>query len=102
MHYDWLNGLRGFSGRVASGGITAMSGHRSFKILRDEIDANPVRRARLEEFKRSYDTVIGLATLRPVRGRARKQVAESFGVSPNKVSQLDGQGDICLSALAKD
>jgi len=76
-----------------------MSGHKSFKILSDRIDADPERRARVEELERTYDEVLALADLRESRGVTQTQLAESLGVSQPNVSKVEHTEDIRLSTI---
>ncbi len=76
-----------------------MSGHKSFKILRDRMDADPERRERVEELHRAYDAVLGLADLRESRGLTQARLADELQVSQPNVSKVEGQKDIRLSTL---
>ncbi len=76
-----------------------MSGHKSFKILRDKMDADPERRERVEQLHRAYDAVLGLADLRESRGLTQKRLADELQVSKPNVSKVEGQEDIRLSTL---
>jgi transcriptional regulator with XRE-family HTH domain len=76
-----------------------MSGHKSFKILSDRIDADPERRARVEELERTYDEVLALANLRESRGVTQTQLAESLGVSQPNVSKVEHAEDVHLSTI---
>jgi transcriptional regulator with XRE-family HTH domain len=76
-----------------------MSGHKSFKILSDRIDADPERRARVEEIERTYDEVLALANLRESRGVTQAQLAESLGVSQPNVSKVERTEDVHLSTI---
>ncbi len=78
-----------------------MSGHRSFKELSGPIDADPVRRARVEELSRAYDVVIALHELREASGLTQAELAGKMKVSQPNVSKIEGSGaDMKLSTLA--
>lgn len=76
-----------------------MSGRKSFKILRDRMDADPERRERVEELRQAYDAVLGLAELRDSRGVSQTQLAKTLGVSQPNVSKIEHKEDIHLSTL---
>lgn len=76
-----------------------MSGRKSFKILRDRMDADPERRERVEELHRAYDAVLGLADLRETRGVSQTQLAKSLGVSQPNISKIEHNEDVYLSTL---
>ena len=77
-----------------------MSGRKSFKRLRDEINAEPKRRARVEELERAYDAVLALADLREQFGITQQQLARSLEVSQPNISKIEQQHDLLLSTLA--
>jgi DNA-binding XRE family transcriptional regulator len=77
-----------------------VSGRKSFKRLRDKINANPERRARVEELERTYDIVLALADLREQFGVTQRQLAESLDVSQPNISKIEQQHDLLLSTLA--
>jgi DNA-binding XRE family transcriptional regulator len=78
-----------------------MSGHRSFKELSGPIDADPVRRTRVEELGRAYDALIALHELREALGLTQAELAGQLGVSQPNVSKIEGSGaDLKLSTLA--
>ncbi len=76
-----------------------MSGHKSFKVLRDRMDADPERRERVERLHQAYDVVLGLAELRESRGLTQARLAESLDVSQPNVSRIEGKEDLRLSTL---
>lgn len=76
-----------------------MSGHRSFRELRERVVADPKRRERVEEIGRAYDAVLALADLRETRGVTQAELAGALGVSQPNVSKLESRGDIRLSTL---
>ncbi len=76
-----------------------MSGHKSFKRLREGVVADPKRRERVEQLGRAYDAVLGLADLRQTRGYTQTQIAGSLEVTQPNVSKLEGKDDFHLSTL---
>lgn len=77
-----------------------MSGHRSFKELSGPIDADPVRRARVEELSRAYDALISLHELREALEVTQTQLAGKMNVSQPNISKIEGAADLKLSTLA--
>lgn len=76
-----------------------MSGRKSFKILRDKMDADPERRERVEEIGRAYGAVLALADPRESLGVTQAELAGTLGVSQPNVSELESKDDIRLSTL---
>ncbi len=69
-----------------------MSGRHSFKKLREEIERDPVRRARMEEKRRAYGVLLDLAELaelRRERGLTQAGIAERLGVSQPNVARIE-------------
>lgn len=77
-----------------------MSGHKSFKLLRDRMDLDPERRERVERLSRAYDAVLGLAELREAVGVTQTELAESLKVSQPNISKIERKDDLHLSTLA--
>lgn len=77
-----------------------MSGHKNFKVLREQMDADPERRKRVEELRRAYDAVLRLAELRESRGVTQAELAGSLGVSQPNVSKIERNDDLHLSTLS--
>jgi predicted transcriptional regulator len=76
-----------------------MSGRRSFKELKGGIDAEPSRRARVEEAKRAMRDALALAELRASRDLTQVHLARALGVSQPNVSRIEHQEDVYLSTL---
>lgn len=76
-----------------------MSGHRSFKELRERVVADPERRERVEEIGRAYDAVLALADLRESLGVTQADLAGRLEVSQPNISKLESKDDIRLSTL---
>ncbi|MDQ2784673.1 MAG: helix-turn-helix domain-containing protein [Chloroflexota bacterium] len=64
-----------------------------------EIDADPVRRARVESGKRAMETVLALAELRNARGVTQQDVAGRINSSQANVSRIEHEEDVYLSTL---
>jgi len=68
---------------------------KSFDKLRKQIDANPRRRARVEDYKKAM-----LADVRKDLDLTQAVVAERLEVSQENVSQIErGEADVRLSTL---
>ena len=82
-----------------------MSGRRSFKELRKEIESDPARRARMDKTRKAYDALLHLADLRRSRGLTQAELASTLGVSQPNVSKIErgaeGSGEVLLSTLAE-
>jgi len=82
-----------------------MSGRTSFSKLREEIERDPVRRARMDETRKAYDALLHLADLRQNRGVTQAELASALGVSQPNVSKIErslgsGKGKVLLGTLA--
>jgi predicted transcriptional regulator len=78
-----------------------MSGRKNFTHLKREVEANPERRARLDQERQFVSTIIGLTAMREARGATQRQIAEAWDVSQANVSQIERTQDIFLSTLSK-
>jgi predicted transcriptional regulator len=76
-----------------------MSGRKSFSKLRAPIDADPVRRARVEEVKHAMREALALAELRESRQVTQQKLAEALNVTQANVSRVEHQDDLYLSTL---
>jgi len=76
-----------------------MSGRKSFDELRSGVDADAVRRARVEEIKRAMRDVLALSRLREERGLTQQELAEQMHVTQANVSRVEHQDDLYLSTL---
>jgi hypothetical protein len=76
-----------------------MSGHKQFKILRDQVVADPERRARVEQHKLAMRDALALAELREGRYATQVQVAGALDVSQANVSRVEHQDDVYVSTL---
>jgi DNA-binding XRE family transcriptional regulator len=76
-----------------------MSGRRPFKELRAPIDADPVRRARVDDAKHAMREALALSELRTSRDVTQQVLAEALDVSQPNVSRIEHQDDVFLSTL---
>lgn len=72
----------------------------SFNELRSEIDANPERRASVDEIKRAMQDAVRLSRLREAQGASQEDVAAELCISQGRVSQIEHAGDLYLSTLS--
>lgn len=78
-----------------------MSGRKSFANLKAPIEANPERRARLDEERAVIRAVLSLSAIREARGATQQQLADAWEVSQANVSQVERTSDIHLSTLRR-
>jgi DNA-binding XRE family transcriptional regulator len=78
-----------------------LSGRKSFAKLMREVEANPVRRVRLDRERQFVHAILGLTAMREARGATQRQIAEAWDVSQANVSQIEHTPDIYLSTLCK-
>ncbi|OFW74701.1 MAG: hypothetical protein A2Y55_08920 [Actinobacteria bacterium RBG_16_68_12] len=76
-----------------------MTGRKSFDDLRAPIDAEPVRRARVDEVKHARREVLALAELRENRQTTQQRLAEAMHVTQANISRVEHQDDLYLSTL---
>jgi DNA-binding XRE family transcriptional regulator len=74
-------------------------GEKSFDGLRESIEADPVRRGRVDVYKRAMHEVIALTELRESRGVTQKKLAGALAVTQPNVSRIEHQDDLFLSTL---
>ncbi|MEA2683579.1 MAG: hypothetical protein QOK05_1907 [Chloroflexota bacterium] len=72
---------------------------KKFGELREAIDANPARRARVNAIKAAYGAGEALQRLREQRKGSQASVAGTLGVSQANVSRIEHEEDIYLSTL---
>ena len=80
-----------------------MSGRTSFSKLREEIERDPVPRARMDETRKAYDALLYLAGLQENRGVTQAELASALGASQPNVSKIErgvGKGKVLLGTLA--
>ena len=73
---------------------------KKFKVLSAPINADPVRRARVEEHKRAILDALALAELRESRHVTQQEVAGALATSQANVSRIEHQDDLYLSTLS--
>jgi DNA-binding XRE family transcriptional regulator len=73
---------------------------RKFRELSAPIDADPIRRARVEAHKRAIYASRHLAELRKERALTQKQMATLLGVSQARISQIERGVNLELETLS--
>ena len=73
---------------------------KSFRNLSAAIDADPERRARVDEYKRAIYDALELAKVRENRKVTQKELAEALDVTQANISRIEHQDDIYLSTLS--
>ena len=76
-----------------------MTRTRPFAELAEEARADPVRRARIETYKRAMRDAIALAELRKQRGATQTDLAEALEVTKANISRIEHEEDLYLSTL---
>ena len=76
-----------------------MTKTKPFAELAAKAKADPVRRARIEEYKRAIDDALALAELRNRRGLTQQVVARTLNVSQANISRIEHEEDVYLSTL---
>jgi transcriptional regulator with XRE-family HTH domain len=78
--------------------------HKNFRVLRDQILADPARAALYEQARQRAEAELvayeqTLTELRRARAFTQAQLAKSLGVSQAQVSRIEHQSDLYLSTL---
>jgi DNA-binding XRE family transcriptional regulator len=76
-----------------------MSGRRPFKELRAPVDADPVRRARVDDATHAMREALALSELRASRDVTQQVLAEALDVTQPNVSRIEHEDDVFLSTL---
>jgi DNA-binding XRE family transcriptional regulator len=76
-----------------------MSGRKPFKELRAPIEADPVRRARVDDAKHAMREALALSELRASRDVTQQVLAEALDVTQPNVSRIEHEDDVFLSTL---
>ena len=76
-----------------------MARTRPFSELVTEVDADPVRRQRIESCKRAIRDAMALAELRTRRGATQTDLAGALGVTQANISRIEHEEDLYLSTL---
>lgn len=72
----------------------------SFRKLREPIEADPKRRAHVEEIVRAMRDALELTRLREARGMTQREVAATLAVSQANISRIEHEDDLYLSTLS--
>src|SRR5579862_3081896 len=73
---------------------------KSFRNLSAAIDADPERRARVDEYKRAIYDALELAKVRENRKVTQREMAAALDVTQANISRIEHQDDIYLSTLS--
>jgi DNA-binding Xre family transcriptional regulator len=76
-----------------------MANHRPFSELRAAIDADPVRRLRIEEMSKAMQSALNLGEIRTRRDCTQSDLANRLGVSQANVSRIEHVDDVYLTML---
>lgn len=74
-------------------------GEKAFDGLRESIEADPVRRGRVDVYRQAMREVMALTELRESRGVTQQQLAGALAVTQPNVSRIEHQDDLFLSTL---
>lgn len=74
-------------------------GRKGFDALRGPIDADPVRRSRVDDYKHAMREAVALTELRESRAVTQKQLAGALEVSQPNISRIEHEDDLFLSTL---
>lgn len=72
---------------------------KNFRQLQEQIRADPVRRARIEQYERAIRDALALGELRESRKVTQTAVAGALEVSQANVSRIEHEEDLYLSTL---
>ena len=73
---------------------------KNFRKLSAPIDADPERRAEVDQYKRAISDMLQLAKLREARQMTQNQLAATLDVTQANVSRIEHEDDIYLSTLS--
>jgi predicted transcriptional regulator len=76
-----------------------MTGRNRLDQLREPVEADPVRRARVAEVRRAMRDALALAELREGRQVTQQELAEALDVTQSNISRVEHQDDLYLSTL---
>ena len=76
-----------------------MSGHTSYKKLREEVRSRPGAEERMSRYRQELAAELSLADLRRARAFTQKQLAEALEMAQPGVSRVEHQTDLYLSTL---
>ena len=72
---------------------------KPFAELAGRINADPTRRARVDQYKQAIADALSLGQLRSERGMTQQAVARVLGQSQANVSRIERTDDVYLSTL---
>src|SRR5499433_2246411 len=93
--------LRGAPGTTEARRRTDMSGRHPWSKLREQIDADPERRARVDAEAEQLRVAARLAEIRESMRVTQEELARALDVSQANVSRIENQVDIQLSTLRR-
>src|SRR3990172_4515787 len=67
----------------------------------DAVLADPVRRARVEEFRRQVDLILALSAIRDAVGMTQEDFAAAAMMSQENVSRIERATDVKLSTIQR-
>ena len=72
-----------------------------FQVEIDAALADPVRRARVEQFARQIDLILALSAIREAVGMTQEEFASSAMMSQENVSRIERATDVKLSTIQR-
>ena len=72
-----------------------------FQVEIDAAMADPVRRARVEQFSRQIDLILALSAIREAVGMTQEEFASSAMMSQENVSRIERATDVKLSTIQR-
>lgn len=76
-------------------------GFDDFQIEIDAALADPVRRARVEQYGRQIDLILRLAAIREAMGMTQEEFASAATMSQENVSRIERATDVKLSTIRR-
>ncbi len=77
-----------------------MSRHKSWSEISSKVQADPERRARIEQREQAIEAELTISKLREARGATQESVAERMNVTQSNVSHFERNPNIFLRSLA--
>ena len=74
---------------------------KKFDVLRKQIDADPDRRQRVNEYKVVMDIITSLVELREAQHLTQTQLADRLHVKQPVISEFENSADMKLSTLLR-
>jgi DNA-binding XRE family transcriptional regulator len=72
-----------------------------FQVEIDAALADPIRRARIEEFGRQVDLILALSAIREAVGMTQEDFASAAAMSQENVSRIERATDVKLSTIRR-